>query len=324
MLVASIVCFVLTLAVVPFWMLEVGGLPNVAYFFAQLLFGVPCLVFFFVWLKRKSRKYMDLHDFAPNFNKVLEQDALNLNLSEQPAERLGELAEGGDAKAQYCYGLSLLLGIGVKADCDEANLWIGKSAKQGFIQAQRYMANLFYEDAKSFIFKGSKFACLYEQAAKQGDGYSQNVLGILYINGIGVKADFDKGMALIKQSAEQGEAFAQANYAHCLFQLEDFSGAVEWYKKSAKQDNWSGTYGLGFCYEFGFGVEQDYNKAIYWYRKSEKYGFSRARLALGLCYFYGKGVAKNLQKARELITRAADQGYDVAEEACKLLLSEQV
>ena len=48
--------------------------------------------------------------------------------------------------------------------------------------------------------------------------------------------------------------------------------AVEWYRKSAEQNDSRGQYALGTMYEDGLVVPKDYEKAVEWYRKSAEQG----------------------------------------------------
>ncbi len=75
-----------------------------------------------------------------------------------PIERVRELAEQGDAKAQFNLGTFYELGKGVKQDTNEAVLWWQKSAEQGIPQAQHNLG-------KSYA-KGDGVKQDYEEAAK--------------------------------------------------------------------------------------------------------------------------------------------------------------
>ena len=76
------------------------------------------------------------------------------------------------------------------------------------------------------------------------DSYSLFILGLNYIYGndsLGISMDKEKGIALVRRSAEQGQADAQAY--------------------------------IGSCYYYqGNGVSQDYAQAVYWLRKAAEQG----------------------------------------------------
>lgn len=87
--------------------------------------------------------------------------------------------------------------------------------------------------------------------------------------------------------AEQGDAYAQ--YALANFYnsgqgvKQDAKKAVEWYIKSAQQNNDLAQYSLGTMYEFGEGgLEQSLEEANKWYRLSADNGNYFALNKLGL------------------------------------------
>jgi len=78
---------------------------------------------------------------------------------------------------------------------------------------------------------------------------------------------------------------------------QDFTQAVEWYRKGAAgSDPWAEK-ALGEAYELGRGAPQDYAQAAAWYRKSADHGNSRAQFFLGRLYENGHGVAQDDQLA---------------------------
>jgi len=101
----------------------------------------------------------------------------------------------------------------------------------------------FAEDEDNFI------SC--KAAAESGDSNAQYILANLYNNGQGV--EFDDQLA------------------------------VEWYKKSAEQNNDLAQYSLGIMYEFGEGdLDQDEQEAKKWYRLAADNGNYFAQNKLGL------------------------------------------
>ncbi|MDF1588839.1 MAG: tetratricopeptide repeat protein [Gammaproteobacteria bacterium] len=88
-------------------------------------------------------------------------------------------------------------------------------------------------------------------AAEQGDATAQYVLATLYNNGQGVEKNSQK--------------------------------AVEWYQKSAEQNNDLAQYSLGIMYEFGDeGLDKNEQEAQKWYRLAANNGNYFAQNKLGL------------------------------------------
>ena len=114
------------------------------------------------------------------------------------------------------------------------------------------------------------------QAAGQGYAKAQFNLGLMYYNGQGVR--------------------------------QDYTQAVQWYRKAAEQGLADAQYNLGVAYEKGKGVRQDDAQAVQWYRKAAEQGDAEAQYNLGVMYTQGQGVRQNLVIAKEWYGKACDNG----------------
>jgi len=70
------------------------------------------------------------------------------------------------------------------------------------------------------------------------------------------------------------------------------------------------------------GVPQDYSKAVYWYKKAAKQGLAAAENNLGVMYAKGLGVPQDYSKAVYWLKKAAEQGYATAKANLEYLESE--
>jgi hypothetical protein len=61
-------------------------------------------------------------------------------------------------------------------------------------------------------------------------------------------------------------------------------------------------------YGEGHGVPQDYKKALEWYSKAAIQGYALAQNNLGLMYEKGCGVVQDYKKAFEWYSKAVEQG----------------
>ena len=77
---------------------------------------------------------------------------------------------------------------------------------------------------------------------------------------------------------------------------QDYEKAIDWFTKSAEQNNAWAQNNLGLMYKNGRGVPQDYEKAIDWYTKSAEQYFAWAQYNLGLMYHNGRGVPQDYEK----------------------------
>ena len=121
------------------------------------------------------------------------------------------------------------------------------------------------------------------KVAKEESPESLFELGLNYLKGndsLDIDMDKEKGIALIRRSAEQGYADAQFN--------------------------------LGLAYYRGEGVSQDYTQAVSWYRKAAEQGVAAAQYNLGVCYYKGEGVSQDYVQAVSWWCKAAEQGHSLA------------
>ena len=128
----------------------------------------------------------------------------------------------------------------------------------------------------------------------------------------GYEQDYSKAVEWYRKSAEQGYARAQYVLGIC-YRLgegvpQDYKEAVKWYRKSAEQGYAEAQCNLGACYYLGNGVPQDYTKAVEWYRKSAEQGDVAAQYNLGVCYQLGRGVSKDINEAVKWYRKSAEQG----------------
>ncbi|MGF6780654.1 SEL1-like repeat protein [Paraburkholderia sp. GAS334] len=191
------------------------------------------------------------------------------------------IAEHGDPKAQNELGRRFSLGKGgVSQDQKQALIWFSKSANQN-------------------------------------NAYGQNMVGLLYLNGVSVTKDYQKALDWFRKSADQGYAEGEANYA-LMFQngygvARDYKISQDWYRKAAEKNIARAEFNLGAIYFNGLGVPQDYKQALNWFSKAANQGHANAEYALGQMYAEGTGTARDYKAARELLTKAADQGNPSAQ-----------
>ncbi len=135
--------------------------------------------------------------------------------------------------------------------------------------------------------------------ADAGDDQSQNLLGILYAQGLeGIDKNEGKAFDYIQKAAQQGNQEALLNlgnfYSYGTGCGVDYNKALEMFTAASKKGNDWATYRLGYMSYKGFAVPQDYEKAISYFLKSN---YPMAKVFLGYCYYFGYGVAKDEDKA---------------------------
>ena len=194
---------------------------------------------------------------------------------------LKQLAEQGDAAAQYRLGTMYKEGKGVLRSDDMACQWYAKAAAQG-------------HDAGLNVLK---------QLAEQGDADAQYRLGTMYKEGKSMPQDsnmacqwyaeaaaqgHEAGLSVLKQLAEQGDAAAQFSlgemYDYGEGVPQDDDRARQWYEKAAVQGHVAAQFRLGEMYDYGEGVPQDDDRACQWYAEAAAQGHAPAQYRLGGMY----------------------------------------
>lgn len=117
------------------------------------------------------------------------------------------------------------------------------------------------------------------------------------------------------------EALKERQQAHPFFQVvlgycyeygigveENGSTAFKLYEGPAKQGYALAQNNLGFCYGDGIGTQKDLEMAVQLYKQAADQGFVPAKNNLANCFFHGRGVQKDAEKAFHLFKQTADQG----------------
>lgn len=123
--------------------------------------------------------------------------------------------------------------------------------------------------------------------------------------------------------ANQGDAVAQYDLGFLYHKgkevSQDYTKAVEWYKKAASQGNAKAQTILGVFYHEGKELPQDYTKAKQYFEKAASQGNADAKYHLGGMYYLGKGVRKNDVVAKKWFGKACEVGDQGGCDAYKTL-----
>ena len=133
---------------------------------------------------------------------------------------------------------------------EEATSLVKTFSDLGYPQAQALLGHLYQLNTEKIDFE--EVISLYQSAIEHNDPLALNNLGVLFLNGIGLKQDENRGAELCKKACEQGYAPAQNNLAE--------------------------------CYELGVGVEKDLDQAEMLYKLSSEQGYAFAQYNLVAFY----------------------------------------
>ena len=89
--------------------------------------------------------------------------------------------------------------------------------------------------------------------------------------------------------------------------------------QAAEQGYAKAQFNLGLIYYNGQGVRQDYTQAVQWYRKAAEQGDAKAQYNLGVMYDNGQGVRQNYKIAKEWFGKACDNGLQQSCDAYRTL-----
>ena len=153
-------------------------------------------------------------------------------------ESMRELAESGDAHAQYFMGKLYRDGPLLPPDWVMARYWFDKAAKQGYAAAQYALGKLYLSDDASVHDPELGIQWL-EYAAYNGNHDASYRLGKEYLKGESVRRDTRKAMDHIYTSAQAGNLHAQYLLGKLLLQGKvverDKEAGIQWLSQAAEQ-----------------------------------------------------------------------------------------
>ena len=120
-----------------------------------------------------------------------------------------QVAQDGNARAQYNLGWMHANGRGIAQDFQEAIKWYTKSAEQGNVNAQYNLGNLYLRGQGATQNDNLAFSW-FIKAAEQGDAPAQYNLGRMYLLGKGGDKNFLEARFWIKQALENNDEYIGA------------------------------------------------------------------------------------------------------------------
>jgi len=208
------------------------------------------------------------------------------------------------------------IGEGAFKACDELTVFCSKDSyvydycvKNGIRTNTSCNDNISLNDA---LYKEMKNAneendiaeCI--NAALKGDSDAQFNLSIYYIQGIGVKKDFNSVIQWLSNAAVQGNKRA-VNSLRGMYKEKDPTMIEKCYDL-AKRGLAQAQAMLGLFYMHGIAVDKDQEQGIYWQKKAAENNFGSAQCGLGFMYIEGIVVEKDIEFAFHWFEKAANNG----------------
>ena len=225
------------------------------------------------------------------------------------------LAEATLGKTEYQAGVELLKAGDEVSAFDQFKKSMDSGYPYAFSAAGFFYANgrggVDKDDAKAFDF--------FQKGADLGSQAAQVNLARFYLEGRGVGADREKGLALMESAASTGSEDAHASLAEIYFlglydpeSKPNFEKALPHVEVSANGGNPSATNMLGVMYREGHAVEVDPKKAEELFRQAARKGNFKAQSNLGHLLDPSSKKRSRRLEAVAWLSLAADQGEPLA------------
>lgn len=188
--------------------------------------------------------------------------------------------------------------------------WLKHQANRGVTDAQSALGEVFYYGLRGFRRNLTRAAEFYEMGANRGDAQMLFNLGVVKLRGQGVAMNTEEAQVLLKKAAELG--FAPAYNALGYYELnvrDNKSGAVEYFRLAAQQEDRDGLYNLGFALESGLtpGTAGDLQSAVPYYVSAANKGHTGACVVAGYVFSLGLYVELDMKISVVFYKFVADQ-----------------
>jgi len=152
----------------------------------------------------------------------------------------------------------------------------------------------------------------WQPLAIKGNPVAQNNLGILYLDGKGVKQDTSEAVRYLSLSAASGSSLGQNNlgglYREGKGVPRDYSKAAQWFVASAAQGNAAAMYNLGLMYEMGQGMKAEPFHAYMWYALAAEQN-TIANAAAHRDALWGRMTPAAQKQAKEMAAACKGKAY---------------
>ena len=250
-------------------------------------------------------------------------------------------AEQGNIEAQYRFGLLCLTTpskdkLYTAPDREDAVHFLEDAARSGHAKSQCLLGKYYMYEARGVWGAWEKACELFLAACKKGVPEAEYQLALCYLEGKGVKADWETATRLFKHylrsskgipparetfiktcfAAMEGSEEAQCQlyklYTEGKGIVKNQRSAFRWLSRAAEQNNLQAQFALAKCYVQGVGITKNWEAAFKIYKRLAEKGHAKAQRFLGICYKNGYGVQKDEKKWEEWTQKAADQGDEKA------------
>lgn len=173
-----------------------------------------------------------------DLQSVANDDRFPLEERDEAAEQLEQLADAGDAHAQYIIGTAYRDGGLLIPDTAKAQKLLERAAEQDLDVAQYTLGKLYLSDDAD-VHDPAKGIYWLKRSADNGNDYAAYRLGKEYLSGKNTVKDAETAVSYLRQAADNGSAYAQYLLGKLTLMGEgvpkDMDAAYEWF--AAARDN---------------------------------------------------------------------------------------
>ena len=180
----------------------------------------------------------DMSYECQDLQSVANDESFPLVERDEAAEQLEQLADTGDAHAQYIIGTAYRDGGLLIPDTAKAQKFLECAAKQEIDAAQYALGKLYLSD-EADVHDSAKGIYWLKRSADSGNDYAAYRLGKEYLSGKNTIKDAETAVSYLRQAADNGNAYAQYLLGKLTLMGEgipkDMDAAYEWF--AAARDN---------------------------------------------------------------------------------------
>ena len=173
-----------------------------------------------------------------DLQSVANDESYPLEERDEAAEQLEQLAEDGDAYAQYIIGTAYRDGGLLIPNTVKAQKLLERAAEQDLDAAQHALGKLYLSDDAD-VHDPVKGIYWLKRSADNGNDFAAYRLGKEYLSGKNVSKDTSTAVEYLRQAADNGSAYAQYLLGKLTLMGEgvpkDMDAAYEWF--AAARDN---------------------------------------------------------------------------------------
>jgi TPR repeat protein len=180
----------------------------------------------------------DMSYECQDLQSAANDERFSLAERDEAAEQLEQLAESGDAHAQYIIGTAYRDGGLLIPDMAKAKKFLEYAAKQEIDTAQYALGKLYLSDDAD-VHDPAKGIYWLKRSEENGNTYAAYRLGKEYLSGKNTVKDAETAVSYLRQAADNGSAYAQYLLGKLYLMGEgvpnDTNAAYEWF--AAARDN---------------------------------------------------------------------------------------